>query len=141
MTLREVLHAHIPTLDRHSTLRDAVDKMDVYQFPALVLLNEHQTPTGVITEGDVVRAAQGRGSVVSLADEPAHLYATADPFTAHPDQEISDALHAMLSRGITLLPVVQETVLLGVVLRIDLMQALLMDAGTPSDSDPDSDSP
>ena len=32
MTLREVVHAHIPTLNAESTVRDAVDKMDVYQF-------------------------------------------------------------------------------------------------------------
>ena len=53
MTLREVLHAHIPTLDRDSTIRDAVDKMDIYQFPGLVVVDERSTPIGVITEGDV----------------------------------------------------------------------------------------
>ena len=37
--LREVLHAHIPTLTESSTVRDAVDKMDIYQFPALVIVN------------------------------------------------------------------------------------------------------
>jgi len=141
MTLREVLHAHIPTLDRHSTLRDAIDKMDIYQFPALVLVDGDQRPIGVLTEGDVVRAAQGRGSVVSLAYEPAHQYATAEPICASPDQEISDALHEMMSRGITLLPVVQESILLGVVLRVDLMQALLLDASAAPSDAPEPDSP
>ena len=55
MILREVLHAHIPTLTLDSTVRDAVDKMDIYQFPALVVVNEETTPIGVVTEGDLCR--------------------------------------------------------------------------------------
>ncbi len=129
MTLREVLHAHIPKLTRESTFRDAVDKMDVYQFPALVVVDEDEKPTHVLTEGDICRAVSHQGAVLVLSDEPASRFATAEPVTEGPDVEISEALHMMLSRGITLLPVVQDDRLLGVVLRVDLMQALLMDAG------------
>jgi CBS domain-containing protein len=42
--------------------------------------------------------------------------------------EISEALHLMLSSGITLLPVVEDSRLSGVVMRVDLMQAMLLDA-------------
>jgi len=45
MTLREVLHAHIPTLSLEGTVRDAVDKMDVYQFPALVIVDPDRIPS------------------------------------------------------------------------------------------------
>ncbi len=37
-----MLHAHIPTLTTESTFRDAVDKMDIYQFPALVVVDASQ---------------------------------------------------------------------------------------------------
>ena len=40
----------------------------------------------------------------------------------------------MLSSGLTLLPVVEDDVLAGVVLRVDLMQAMLMDAGATHDA-------
>ena len=127
MTLREVLHAHIPTLTMQSTLRDAIDKMDIYQFPSLVLVDENNSPIGVLTEGDVCRAAGGRGSVVSLANEPAHLYATRHPTVAPIDMEIADAFHMMLMSGLTILPITRESVLMGIVLRVDLMQAMLTD--------------
>ena len=39
---------HVPTLTRKSTLRDAVDKMDVYQFPALVVVDADRRPIGVL---------------------------------------------------------------------------------------------
>jgi CBS domain-containing protein len=51
--------------------------------------------------------------------------------------EVADALDLMISRGITILPIVMDARLAGVVLRVDLMQALLMDAATPL---PDRDS-
>lgn len=130
MILREVLHAHIPMLTRESTVRDAVDRMDVYQFPALVIVDEDRRPLGVITEGDLCRAAARRDSVLSLGRDPAIAHASLSPTTAGPDMEIGDALHRMLSSGLTILPVVEEGLLSGIVLRVDLMQAMLMDAAT-----------
>lgn len=130
MILREVLHAHIPMLQRESTIRDAVDRMDVYQFPALVIVDEDRRPLGVITEGDVCRAASKRDSVLALGKDPALAHASLEPTTAGPDMEIGDALHKMLSSGLTVLPIVEEGMLSGIVLRVDLMQAMLMDAAS-----------
>ena len=128
MTLREVLHAHIPTLTRHSTVRDAVDKMDIYQFPALIVVDEDLAPIAVLSEGDVCRAVTQHGSLSVLRDEPAMRIATPEPTVQNPDTEVSEALHQMLSQGITILPVVESDVLCGIVLRVDLMQAMLLDA-------------
>ncbi len=135
MTLREVLHAHIPTLRSNSTVREAVDKMDIYQFPALVVVDDDAKPLAVLTEGDLCRAVHQRDSVMKLANQTAMTFASPDPVTAPIDTEISDALHTMLSRGITLLPVIENERMMGIVLRVDLMQAMLLDADpTPSSS-------
>jgi CBS domain-containing protein len=131
MTLREVLHAHVPVLSLSSTVRDAVDKMDVYQFPALVVLDGDQRPVGVLTEGDVCRSVTDLGSLTALAHEPAHRLCTPDPTVASPEMEVSDAFHQMLSQGITLLPVVEEGRFTGLVMRIDLMHAMILDSEPP----------
>lgn len=128
MTLREVLHAHIPTLTSESTVRDAVDKMDIYQFPALVVVDEEARPIGVLTEGDLCHQVTTRDSVISMMNEPAHIYASKDPTVAPPDMEIGDAFHKMIASGLKLLPVVEDGVLYGIVLRVDLMQAIMMDS-------------
>ncbi len=128
MTLREVLHAHIPTLDAQSTVRDAVDKMDLYQFPALVVLDPNRVPTAVVTEGDVCRAASAAGSLAGIAYLPAHRFGTPEPIVAPADTEIGEAFHLMLSRGLTILPVIDDGVLAGIVLRCDLMHAMLVDS-------------
>ena len=51
--------------------------------------------------------------------------------------EISDALHQMLMSGLTVLPVVDEGVMIGMVFRVDLMQALLADAQCHHEPEPD----
>ena len=134
MTLREVLHAHIPILSPDSTVRDAVDKMDVYQFPALVVVDEHHSPVGVLTEGDLCRAVAKQDNLIGMAGEPAQIHATKAPTTMSPDTEIGDAFHKMLNSGLTLLPVVESERLIGVVLRVDLMQAMLVDAQTQEEA-------
>jgi len=135
MTLSEVMHVHIPTLTLDSTFRDAVDKMDVYQFPALVFVDSDRRPCAIITEGDLSRAVMAKGDVTGLSPTKAWNYATCDPITADDNLEISEALHLMLTKGVTILPVVREEKLVGVVLRMDLMQALLTDAASPLESD------
>jgi len=127
MTLREILHAHIPFLTEESTVRDAVDKMDLYQFGALVVVDADKKPIAVLTEGDLCRAVSHRGNLATMSGEPAATYATKFPTVASPDLEIGEALHQMLNSGLTILPIVEGDRLIGLVLRVDLMQALLMD--------------
>ena len=128
MTLREVAHAHIPTLTPESTVRDAVDKMDIYQFPALAIVDKRMKVLGVVTEGDLCRAVSQQDNLTRMGFDPAITYASTSPETAPPDTDIGDAFHRMLSSGLTILPVVEEERLFGVVLRVDLMQAMLMDS-------------
>jgi CBS domain-containing protein len=128
MTLREVLHAHIPTLTESSTVREAVDKMDIYQFPALVIVDGDLRPMAVITEGDICRQVALQDNFTSMSNDPILVYATKEPTTADVNLEISDALHKMLASGLTILPVTDSSLLAGVVLRVDLMSALMMDA-------------
>ena len=134
MILSEVLHAHIPVLTRESTVRDAIDKMDIYQFPALVVVDADSKPVAVVTEGDMCRAAAFRDNLTSMASDPAYLFGSAGPICAEPTWEISDAFHRMIGSGLTILPVVADDRLLGVVLRVDLMQALFMDSAVPDPS-------
>lgn len=125
------MHVHIPTLSPDSTFRDAVDKMDIYQFPGLVVVDHDRVPVAVVTEGDLVRASAQNRATVSLAGRRAMDFGTPQPTTANPAMEVADALDLMVAQSITLLPIVMESKLAGVVLRVDLMQALLLDAAAP----------
>ena len=126
--MREVLHAHIPTITPESTVRDAVDKMDIYQFPALVVVDKHLKVLGVVTEGDLCRGVAKHDNLTRMGSDPAFAYASTEPVTLPPDADIGDAFHRMLSSGLTILPIVEDDRLFGVALRVDLMQAMLLDS-------------
>lgn len=126
--LREVLHAHLPMLGPESTVRDAIDKMDIYQFPGLAIVDPERRLLGVITEGDVVRALATLGDLICLSQEAAIDVGTSSPLWAPPDLEVVAALALMMAKEITLLPIVEHERLVGIVLRVDLMQALLVEA-------------
>ena len=126
MTVREVLHAHIPSLTLESTFRDAVDKMDIYQFPALMILDQDQKPLAVITEGDICRKIQKEGKITVLSDIKAHLIATKPVCFISPELSIEEALDQMLTQNLRVLAVVENERLSGIVLRVDLIQAILM---------------
>lgn len=135
--MREVLHAHIPWLTKESTVRDAVDKMDIYQFPALVVLDDDRRPIAVVTEGDLCRVVSRRDSLTGMAADPAYLYGSQEPTTAQADTEIGEAFHRMLSSGLTILPVLDGPDFAGIVLRVDLMQAMLLDVHVANETDGD----
>jgi CBS domain-containing protein len=101
--------------------------MDIYQFPGLVIVDLESRPIGVLTEGDLCRAVIREDSLTRMSMEPAYVYASKEPTTMAADAEIGDAFHKMLSSGLTVLPVTDHGRLAGVVLRVDLMQAMLMD--------------
>lgn len=127
MTLREVLHAHIPMLTVENTVRDATDAMDIYLFPGVVIVDKDRAPVGVLTEGDVCRAAGSNDSFVSVSSSSVSVYMTPDPTCLSPDTEVGEAFHVMLRSGLTLLPVVEDDKLSGIVTRSDLMHALMLD--------------
>jgi CBS domain-containing protein len=104
----------------------------VYQFPALVVVSDDDKPIGVLSEGDVCRAVNSGGGLVGLAPQPAYAFATKSPTCMDADTEVSEALHKMLTSGLTLLPVTDEERFIGVVLRVDLMQAMLLDIEQPA---------
>lgn len=126
--IREALHAHIPLLAANSTVRDAVDKMAIYQFQALVVVDEGQFPIAVVTEGDLCRAVGQRDSFSEMQNEPVLIHATHDPRYVSGEVEIGEAFHLMVGSGLTLLPVVDDGILSGIVTRIDLMEALFLDS-------------
>ena len=129
-----MMHVHLPVLSPASTVREAVDKMDIYQFPALVIVNENRQPLAVITEDRLAEAVKSR-SLHQLSSAPAIEFAQRSPRVASVNDDVEECLRLMVEEDIKLLPVVADQRLMGVALRVDLMQALLTALASPSTED------
>jgi CBS domain-containing protein len=134
MRISEIMHVHLPVLKPDSTFRDAVDKMDIYQFPALVVVDDERRPVGIFSEEIAWEVAKGR-SLGEIAGYKVGQFAAAPELVAGLEDDVEDCRTRLLATVQPLLPVVAEGRLMGVALRTDILQALLVEATSPSSED------
>lgn len=128
------MHVHLPVLSPTATVREAVDKMDIYQFPALVIVDEERRPLAVITEDRLAEAVKAR-RLDELSSAPAMEFATRSPHVVGVNDDVETCLRTMVEQDLELLPVVAGGRLMGVALRVDLLQALFTALASPSTED------
>lgn len=145
MRVLELMHTHVVTVQPDDTLRDAVDKMDLYQVSGLPVVDDEGHLLGVITEHDIIRellphpgesqseesyradwndlptrAARVRGMKVQQA-------MTRNVISVDENAEVLEAASIMLQKKIKCLPVTANGKLVGIISRIDICQAVLED--------------
>ena len=90
---------------------------------ALVLVDHRDTPVGMVTRGDVMRALEGAAPEMPIVD-----VGNDDLIVAHPDETVHVAAERMLRHGVGRLAVVsrdQPSVLVGYLGRAEVLQARL----------------
>ena len=128
----ELMHAHVPTVRLDATLRDAVDKLDLYQAIGLPVVDDDGHVLGVVTQHDIVERLFPDGDASSVAAAPDEgataidVVMTEPAITVDVEAPAVDALELMLRTGIHMLPVVADGKLVGTVCRSGLCQAAVM---------------
>lgn len=145
MRVLELMHTHVVTVQPEDTLRDAVDKMDLYQVSGLPVVDDEGRLVGVITEHDIIRellphpgeaqteesyraewqdlatrAARVRGMQVKQA-------MTSNVIAVDENTDVLEAAAIMLQKKVKRLPVTADGRLVGIISRIDICQAVLED--------------
>lgn len=109
----------MPSVSAHATQAEGLARLDAGKLGALVVLDEHNTVTGILTDGDVRRAlCLGAYS----PDGPVETIMTRNPRCADLDDNVAVLLDIMERKAITVLPIVDDNhVLLGLVHMHDLL--------------------
>lgn len=123
MMVREAMRAHVTTVRPDATVQDLVDIMDLYQMRCVPVADDRGTLVGVVTERDV--AAACAEDPARAAGGPVSAIMAADPVGVDECAGIEEAFRAMASRGFAHLPVVSDGRVVGIIGRIDLLQAAL----------------
>lgn len=84
---------------------------------------------GILTERDVLRAAASRKD---LNSSPVSEWMTGDPVTTTPETDVDEAAEIMMSQGFRHLPVVEGTVVAGIVSLRDIMRTHIRRPRQPS---------
>ncbi len=110
------------TIGPDRSLKEAVDLLTAHNIGALICVDEHRRPLGIISERDIVREAARNEGVLT---QTVSGVMTQDPVRASPHDEVKAVLETMAARHIRHLPVMDRGQLIGIVSIGDLVKAQL----------------
>jgi arabinose-5-phosphate isomerase len=122
----DVMHVAtaIPVTDQSASLRDAIELVSQHKLGCLFLTDGSGKLSGVLTDGDLRRCFQAwKGSIEELMDSDAATVMTQDPLAITSSHLAAVGLRLMEDRQITVLPVIDNGNLVGVVHLHDLIKA------------------
>jgi CBS domain-containing protein len=122
-TVADIMTPSVLSVGPDATLVETAAQMSARQVGAVLVL-EDGTPTGILTERDVLRAVGEGGVERAKVSE----WMTRDPETIEPSESTDMAATLMIHGGFRHLPVVEQGRVVGIVSIRDLMRVVLDDA-------------
>jgi CBS domain-containing protein len=147
-TVRVIMETEVVTVYPEDPIEDVVRTMRRHDLPAVPVVNEAERCIGIITEADLIMGGEEAdlhlphyielfGGIVFLESTKrfeerlrkaigsiASDVMTEDPVTISPDATVGEAARAIARRKHNRLPVVEHGRLVGVVTRVDVLDAL-----------------
>lgn len=128
MTVDGIMSRDVVTVSPDTSLMDVRRRLHEGQFHHILVVEEGDL-VGVISDRDVLKAlspfldtySEEPRDVQTLA-QPAHEMMRTEPITVTPDTGVEEAASLLLDHDISSLPVVDGTVLKGIVTTKDLLQ-------------------
>ena len=150
-TVRDIMDTEVPRVLPSDSVESVLRVMREHELPGVPVVNEGGRCVGIITDADLVISEEGSdlhlphyfelfGGVVFL--EPLRRFEqrlrkafsstagdlmTEDPLTIGPDVTVREAARVISESGHNRLPVVEHGRLVGVVTRLDVLDALTRD--------------
>jgi CBS domain-containing protein len=116
MRIREVLRSKggaVYTIAPEATVADLLNRLAEYNVGALVVSADGQTVAGIVSERDVVRHIQDRGTAV--LDDQVSTIMTSTVTTCTEQDTVEDLMREMTNRRIRHIPVLRGDALVGVI--------------------------
>jgi len=117
----------VPIANGDDTLQNGIDTISAKRLGAVFVVSELNEVLGVLTDGDLRRLIQQTVSAEKSQSSPLSdlisTHMTSDPKTIQFDALAAEAIRLMEDNGITVLPVVKENQLVGVIHLHDLIRA------------------
>ncbi|MHB0912858.1 MAG: CBS domain-containing protein [Armatimonadota bacterium] len=147
MKVREIMRTSVVTIGEKSTVREAVTLLSARGVSGLPVVDADGKMIGIVTEHDIIRSllptyedilSSDTGlldptlmetRVYAIRNEPVSSIMTRNVVTLGEDDTIIKAASTMMLKKVKRLPVVRNGVPVGIVSRIDIVEALM--EGTP----------
>jgi len=147
--VRDIMEIGVPALYPEDPIEKVVHTLRDHELPGIPVVNEGNRCVGIITEHDLVMAAEHDDlhfphwfelfGGVAFLESPKHFeqrlrkamgtlardLMTEDPITISPDARVEEAARVIARTKHNRLPVVEHGRLVGVVTRVDVLDALI----------------
>jgi len=148
-TVREIMETDVATVQPDDSIESVLRTMREHELPGIPVVNEGRRCVGIITESDLIMAGEEQdlhlphyfelfGGIVFLESTKkfeerlrkatgsmARDLMTEDPITISPDASAEEAARVIARSKHNRLPVVEHGRLVGVVTRVDVLDALM----------------
>jgi len=103
----------VVTMSDRSTVRELLDELTTHGIGAVVIVDDAQRLTGIVSERDIVRHLQRSGAQVLMMAVTQIM--TPEPISCGPEDEVEALARTMTEHRIRHLPVVENGQLAGIV--------------------------
>jgi CBS domain-containing protein len=118
MLVRHIMNRSVVTAKLNTTLKEAAAVMSKLNIGSLIILENEEKISGIITSTDILKAiASGKDVETTLVEE----IMSKPVIVIEPDKSIEDAVNLMLEHKIKKLPVVEEGKLVGIITASDII--------------------
>ena len=118
----EIMVRDIKTVQDNATVKEAIDIMAQHSISGLLITNEKEYPTGIVSEGDLIKKVFHKNKnpeKIKVSEIMSrHL------FTIKPTLNIGETGVLMKKHGVSKLPVVEGDKLVGYVTKADLLEEM-----------------
>ena len=151
LTVRDIMETSVVTVYPEDTIENVIHTMRDHELPAIPVVNEGDRCVGIISEADLIMGGEEAdlhlphyielfGGMVFLEStkkfeerlrkaiaSTARDVMTEEPVTIGPDASVAEAGRMIAEHKHNRLPVVEHGRLIGVVTRVDVLDALIAD--------------
>jgi acetoin utilization protein AcuB len=132
MVMRDIMTTRVVTIEMDDRLEVVKEIFDTMNFHHLLVRDEHERLSGVVSDRDLFRALSPYvGSAAETARDLAtlnkrvHQIMTRHPITLQPHSTVAEAIHLLLANRISCIPIVDDEFKpVGIVSWRDLLRSL-----------------
>lgn len=118
--IRDVMTTEVETIEPDASMTDAARRMSETNIGSLVIVDENESPTGIITRTDIVEFTAALESASGDDIPPVRERMATDVVTVSPSSVFEEAVTKLVSNEIHHLPVVDDGELVGIITTTDL---------------------
>ncbi len=128
MKVRDIMTTELITVDKDRNLKDVLSMMEHHKVTKLPVVDGDGRLLGIVTDGKIAdKLGQAHNKNIQTGTLRASSVMEKDCIMAHPDEALDNLLADVGKPGLTMIPVCQGEMLVGVVTKSDLLSLVESD--------------